>query len=186
MSAEVFCSNGAFTEFRCRLMSADPNSIVEVHSSDSEQEASSSARPSNEAGDQQGGQPALRVPSTSVTTGCSMLWGELSGHGLCKGSNGLPCYFGENGHPANAGPNGRCDLCSGEAMRGLHEHMPQRLTHILTKLQGRPLQHALIRIKLVLGESIKNDYQHRRDRALHRRNPDRPTRGPRTKTTTSE
>ena len=115
-----------------------------------------------------------------------MLWDELAGHGLCGGSNQLPCCFGNNGLPANAGPDGRCDLCSGDSMRALRDQMPQRLTRILVKLEGKPLQHALIRIKLMLGESAKDDYQHRRDRALRRRNPDRPTRGPRPRRSAAE
>ena len=110
-----------------------------------------------------------------------MLWGELEGHGSCTGSNQLPCYFGKDGHAASAGPDGRCDLCSSESMLALHSEMPQRLTHLLTRLEGKPLQHALVRVKLVLGEDVKNMYEKNRARALHRRNPDKPTRGPRTR-----
>ena len=113
-----------------------------------------------------------------------MLWGELEGHGSCAGSNQLPCYFGKDGHAASAGLNGRCDLCSVESMRALRSEMPQRLTHLLTQLEGKPLQHALVRVKLVLGEGVKDMYKKNRARALHRRNPDKPTKGPRPRRST--
>ena len=113
-----------------------------------------------------------------------MLWGELEGHGSCTGSNQLPCCFGKDGHAASAGPDGRCDLRSSESTLALHGEMPQRLTHLLTQLEGKPLQHALVRVKLVLGEDVKDMYEKNRARALHRRNPDKPTRGPRTRRST--
>ena len=165
------------------IMSTGPSadSTINVDSSSSEHgpEPSSSARPPVAARGEESETPAPNPSGTAKRKACHMLWDELAGHGLCGGSNQLPCCFGNDGLPANAGPDGRCDLCSGDSMRALHDQMPQRLTHILVKLEGKPLQHALVRIKLVLGEGAKDDYNHRRDRALHRRNPDRPTRGPR-------
>ena len=143
--------------------------------SDSAPEPASSAR-----GSSREAQPPTGTPSKK-RRGCQMLWGELEGHGSCKGSNQLPCYFGKDGHAASAGPDGRCDLCSSECMLALHREMPQRLTHLLTQLEGKPLQHALVRVKIVLGEDAKNMYEKNRARALHRRDPDRPTRGPRTR-----
>ena len=68
-----------------------------------------------------------------------MLWGEHEGHGFCRGSNQLPCCFGVAGSPAQASPCGRCDLCSSDSLEALHEGMPQRITHLLANLSGKPL-----------------------------------------------
>ena len=94
------------------------------------------------------------------------MWGPHTGFGLCTGSNQLPCYFGLDGTPTNAGPDGRCDLCSADALAGLHDGMQQRITHLLTQLTAKPLQHALIRIGEILGPEARADYKMRRDRAL--------------------
>ena len=101
----------------------------------------------------------------------SLLWGQRQDNGLCSGSNQLPCCFGESGNPAGAGPGGRCDLCTGHVLESLHEDGTfgqARITHLLKQLEGKPLEHALVRIKLVLGEQAKLDYAHRRSRALYR------------------
>lgn len=101
----------------------------------------------------------------------SLLWGQRQDNGLCSGSNQLPCCFGESGNPAGAGPSGRCDLCTGHVLESLHEDGTfgqARITHLLKQLEGKPLEHALVRIKLVLGEQAKLDYAHRRSRALYR------------------
>ena len=166
------------------------DSAIAISSSSSEEqpEASSSARPQAAPAESlQAAAPEQSTPASAPIDnanrqkrkGSDMLWGGLDGHGPCIGSNQLPCCFGCNGHPANAGPDGRCDLCSGDALRALHEHMPQRVTHLLVALQGKPLQHALIRVKIIFGEAAMNDYDNRRQRALHRRDPNRPSRGPR-------
>ena len=106
--------------------------------------------------------------------------GPRKGFGQCEGSNQLPCCFGADGSPANAAPNGRCDLCSKDNLKCLHEDLPQQITHLLVNLKDKPLQHALVRIKLVLGDAAREDYSRRRERALHRRDPNRPKRGKRT------
>ena len=154
--------------------------MIEISSSDDDAGAASSSNPQlpSHGSVHVGAEPAQPAPAPK-RHGSDLLWGELTGHGICIGSNQLPCYFGTNGGAANAGPDGRCDLCSGDAMRELHRSMPQRLTHLLTGLEGKPLQHALVRLKLVLGETIMAEYQARRQRALHRRDPNRPKRGPR-------
>ena len=106
-------------------------------------------------------------------------WAAHEGFGVCKGSNQLPCCFGPDGKPANAAPNGRCDLCSTDNLEALHDGMPQKITHLLADLDGKPLQHALIRVGIALGPEARADYSMRRDRAVRRRNPGRPKRGPR-------
>ena len=55
-----------------------------------------------------------------------LLWDEHEGFGQCGGSNQLSCCFGVDGGPANAAPNGRCDLCSKDNLKCLHED-PSRL-----------------------------------------------------------
>ena len=97
------------------------------------------------------------------------MWGEHEGFGMCEGSNQLECCFGRGGEPTAASPDGRCDLCSGDNLRALHMNCQSRVTHLLKQLNGKPLQHALIRIKLVLREAAMQDYENRRLRALHRR-----------------
>ena len=109
-----------------------------------------------------------------------LLWDQHEGFGQCEGSNQLPCCFGADGSPANAAPNGRCDLCSKDNLKCLHEDLPQQITHLLVNLKEKPLKHALVRIKLVLGDAAREDYSRRRERALHRRDPNRPKRGKRT------
>jgi len=96
------------------------------------------------------------------------MWRDHEGHGACTGSNELPCCFGKDGQAANAGPDGRCDLCSGPTIRMLHEHSyaHRRLTFLLKQLHGRPLLHALVRIKLVLGPEARDIYRKRRMAAL--------------------
>ena len=106
-------------------------------------------------------------------------WAAHEGFGLCKGSNQLPCCFGPDGKPANAAPNGRCDLCSTDNLEALHDGMPQKITHLLADLEGKPLQHALIRVGIALGPEARAEYSMRRERAVRRRNPGRPKRGPR-------
>ena len=66
------------------------------------------------------------------------------------------------------------------SLKCLHEDLPQQITHLLVNLKDKPLQHALVRIKLVLGDAAREDYSRRRERALHRRDPNRPKRGKRT------
>ncbi|CAE7364492.1 unnamed protein product [Symbiodinium sp. CCMP2592] len=98
------------------------------------------------------------------------LWGCHSGHGACTGSNQLKCYFGANGQPAKAGPDGRCDLCSSDSLTALYEDPrgQARITYLLKHLDGKNLKHAYARIKIVLGKAIQQDFQFRRQRALRR------------------
>ena len=118
-------------------------------------------------------EPAPRTGSAAdspaATVGIRGLWGQRQDCGECRGSNQLPCCFGPNGHAAMAGLNGRCDLCSGEIIEMLHATMQQRLTHLIANLTGKPLEHALVRIKMVLGSEARDMYERRRERALHRR-----------------
>ena len=83
------------------------------------------------------------------------IWGQHSGYGICGGLNQLPCCFGDDGGPANAAACGRCDLCSGDALRLLHNDMPQRITHLLCELDGKPLAHACWAV--LHGETTQND-----------------------------
>ena len=96
------------------------------------------------------------------------MWRDHEGHGTCTGSNELPCCFGKEGKAANAGPDGRCDLCSGTTIRMLrgHPYAYRRLTFLLKQLHGKPLLHALVRIKLVLGPQARDLYKERRRAAL--------------------
>ena len=130
--------------------------------------------------------PAVKVESTKSADipvkkrqACDIIWGEHDGFGLCRGSNQLRCYFGLDGLPAQAGPCGRCDFCSSDALEALHDNMPQRITHLLSNIHGKPLQHAFVRIKIVLGEAAQTDYKMRRERVMQRRNPNRPKRASR-------
>ena len=100
-----------------------------------------------------------------------LLWEHHDEHGLCTGSNQLPCCFGVAGAPAGAGPGGRCDLCTTQVLEALHDDGAfgrARITHLLKQLEGKPLEHALVRVKLALGEEAQLDYAHRRARALYR------------------
>lgn len=142
--------------------------------------------PSSAEDNEEANRPAVKVEKTgSDDTGskkrkaCDMIWREHTGFGLCRGSNQLPCSFGKDGLPAQAGPCSRCDLCSSEALEALHDGMPQRVTHLLSNLHGKPLKHAFVRIKIVLGKAAEADYKMRRHRVLQRRNPHRPKRAPR-------
>ena len=87
--------------------------------------------------------------------GLQHLWGAHRGHGDCMGSNQLKCYFGSKHHPAKAGPNGCCDLCSSDSLAALTSDPrgQARITYLLKHLEGKSLQHAYVRIKLVLGEA---------------------------------
>ena len=134
-------------------MARDVESVIVV-SSDEEDPASRSNR-------------VVDNPSASVAT--RALWGQHQDYGHCRGSNQLPCCFGLNGQAAMAGPNGRCDLCTGEVIEMLHASTQQRLTHLLADLTGKPLEHALIRLKMVLGTEARDMYESRRRRAIHRR-----------------
>ena len=102
--------------------------------------------------------------------GLRHLWGAHEGHGDCSGSNQLKCYFGSEDKPAKAGPDGRCDLCSADSLAALNsDPLGQgRITYLLKQLSGKKLQHAYIRIKLVLGEETMRAFEWRRTRALHR------------------
>ena len=102
--------------------------------------------------------------------GLQHLWGAHRGHGDCSGSNQLKCYFGSDDKPAKAGPDGRCDLCSGDSLAALNSDPlgQARITYLLKHLSGKKLQHAYVRIKLVLGEETMRAFEWRRTRALHR------------------
>ena len=134
-------------------MARNVESVIVV-SSDEEDPASGS----NRVEDDQSASVAIRA-----------LWGQHQDYGHCRGSNQLPCCFGSNGQAAMAGPNGRCDLCTGEVIEMLHASMQQRLTHLLADLAGKPLEHALIRLKMILGTEARDMYESRRRRAVHRR-----------------
>ena len=97
------------------------------------------------------------------------LWGAHRGHGDCMGSNQLKCYFGSKHHPAKAGPNGRCDFCSSDSLAALTSDPrgQARITYLLKHVEGKSLQHAYVRIKLVLGEAAMHTFEWR-ERALYR------------------
>ena len=146
---------------------------VVIISSDEEETAEVQALPSGSA------------TNSRHTPGTLGLWGQHQNCGECSGSNQLPCCFGAAGAPAMAGENGRCDLCTGEIIEMLHATMQQRLTHLISNLTGKPLEHALVRIKMVLGEEARDMYKKRRERALHRRprhNQDQTSKSSRVKT----
>eukprot|EP00439_Symbiodinium_sp_Y106_P059747 s42_g8.t1 len=102
--------------------------------------------------------------------GLRHLWGAHRGHGDCSGSNQLKCYFGSDDKPAKAGPDGRCDLCSGDSLAALNSDPlgQARITYLLKHLSGKKLQHAYVRVKLVLGAETMRAFEWRRTRALHR------------------
>ncbi len=158
-------------------MAKRPVTVIDI-SSDEEAPAGQSATESvAETSDKNRASTLSEAPPT-YTVGARGLWGGHAGE-QCSGSNQLPCCFGPNGQPAAAGHNGRCDLCSGEVIEMLHCQMQQRLTHLIVELTGKPLEHALIRLKMILGAEASEMYRRRRERALHRRRADRPRRGPR-------
>ncbi|CAE7446203.1 unnamed protein product, partial [Symbiodinium sp. CCMP2456] len=153
----------------------EPNSPVNEEAAEGKEAAVASKAESH--------MPAVKVEKTEPDDtsskkrkACDMIWREHTGFGLCRGSNQLPCSFGKDGLPAQAGPCSRCDLCSSDALEALHDGMPQRVTHLLSNLHGKPLKHAFVRIKIVLGKAAEADYKMRRQRVLQRRNPHRPKR----------
>ncbi|CAE7621678.1 pif1 [Symbiodinium sp. CCMP2592] len=108
-------------------------------------------------------------------------WAAHEGHGFCKGLRG-PCVMGIRGAAARAGPSGLCDLCNLNDIALLHHHGQGRLTHLLLQLAAPEADQALACISTV-DNDIAKDLRHRMDRARHRKDPNRPRRGPRSKKT---
>lgn len=149
---------------------ASSSEVKKEHEPGSKRIKLEKAAPSSEL-DVQANQGDTKKKNVQKNSHLRLLWEHHDEHGFCTGSNQLPCCFGVAGAPAGAGPGGRCDLCTTQVLEALHEDSTfgrARITHLLKQLEGKPLEHALIRVKLALGQEAQLDYAHRRARALYR------------------
>ena len=108
------------------------------------------------------------------------MWRPAAG-ALCGGSpGGQLCTFGLGGTALPAGAAGQCYLCDSEALQAhYNDRHTGLLTHFLVTLDEVGLRAALDHVQQVLGPEARADMEARCERALRRRDPARPRRGPR-------